>query len=258
MKLPFVISIPHCGTRVPEELRSSMALNRREILESVDSGTSEIFSRIPAQVIVQAQWSRLVVDLNRNPLQRDGKGVVALTDYHGRRIFKTGSEPPPGQIEQRVRDYHTPYHEQLQHALKRPDCLALFDCHSLNGTGPADAPDAGQKRKDIVLSNNGDAGGRPRTNAGAVTCPPDLMLTIAEQFEQQGFSVSLNVPYKGGYIINHYARQLVQNGRFAVQIEINQDLYMKGQSLESDAVQTADIVGRLTSALSLVARGLKA
>ena len=258
MKLPFVISIPHCGTRVPEELRSSMALNRCEILESVDSGTSEIFSRIPAQVIVQAQWSRLVVDLNRNPLQRDGKGVVALTDYHGRRIFNEGCEPSAEQIEQRVLRYHAPFNQQIESAIERPDCLGLFDCHSLNGTGPPDAPDAGQKRKDITLSNNGDAGGRPRHAAGPVTCPPDLMLTIAALFERQGFSVSLNIPYKGGYIINHYAGRLSKNGRFAVQIEINQDLYMGNQDLEPDMDATAEIAGRLTNAMSAFARGLNA
>ena len=258
MQLPFIITIPHCGSQVPEELHAGMALSRHEILESTDFGTSEIFGCIPARVTIQAQWSRLVVDLNRNPLQRDGKGVVALTDYHGRRIFKVGCEPTPGQIEQRILRYHAPFNQQIENAIDQPDCLGLFDCHSLNGTGPPDAPDAGQKRKDITLSNNGDAGGRPRHDAGPVTCRPDLMLTIATHFEQQGFSVSLNFPYKGGHIINHYARRLLKSDRFAVQIEINQDLYMENQDLEPDIDATAAIAGRLTEALSAVARELSA
>jgi N-formylglutamate amidohydrolase len=45
-------------------------------------------------------------------------------------------------------------------------------------------------------------------------------------FKRNGFSVSLNHPYSGGFITTHYGEQLVAAKCFAVQIEINQDLYM--------------------------------
>jgi N-formylglutamate amidohydrolase len=77
MKLPFVISIPHCSTRVPENIRQSMALNDLEIQESVDSCSREIFQSLPAETVLYAQWSRLTVDLNRDPKRRDKKGVIA-------------------------------------------------------------------------------------------------------------------------------------------------------------------------------------
>jgi N-formylglutamate deformylase len=253
MKLPFILSIPHCGVQVPGQLRSEMALSDHEIVESVDFGTYEIFSRIPALTIIHAQWSRLVADLNRNPLRRDEKGVVALSDYHGRRVFTPGCEPTPAQIEQRVAQYHHPYNAQLQQALNSSSFAVLFDCHSLNGTGPADAPDAGQKRKDITLSNFGDHEGKPRGNAGPITCPPDMLLTIARLFQQQGFSVSINNPYKGGFIINHYAPSLLETGRCAVQIEMNQDLYMHAGDVEPEPARIDEVTARVSEAFRSIA-----
>jgi N-formylglutamate deformylase len=258
MQLPFILSVPHCGVQVPQALRSSMALDDREILESVDFGTYEIFGHMPAQAVIKAHWSRLVADLNRNPQQRDAKGVVALIDYHGRRVFKPGSEPAAEQIEQRVQRYHRPYHELLQQALGDHSYLALLDCHSLNGRGPADAPDAGQMRKDITLSNNGDLEGKQRTGMGPVTCPPDLLQAITGLFGQQGFSTSVNHPYKGGYIVNNYAPSLLKTGRFAIQIEMNQDLYMEAGSLEPDPGRISEVTERMTRAFFAIADRLRA
>jgi len=257
-QLPLIFSIPHCGVQVPPELRSDMALNDHEIAESVDFGTFEIFAGMPVQAVIHSRWSRLVVDLNRNPLQRDAKGVVALSDYHGRRVFKPGCEPDADQIEQRVQHYHRPYNVRLQQLLTGQDYLALFDCHSLNGVGPADAPDAGQRRKDITLSNNGDLEGRLRTGQAPLTCPPDILGAIQGILQQEGFSVALNDPYKGGFIINHYAPQLLEAGRYAVQIEMNQDLYMEAGRVEPDAVRIGEVTERLTRAFDDIAGYLRA
>jgi N-formylglutamate deformylase len=247
-QLPLIFSIPHCGIEVPPELRSNMALTDHEIAESVDFGTFEIFAGMPVQAATFTRWNRLVVDLNRNPLQRDAKGVVALTDYHGRRVFKPGCEPTVEQVEQRVRGYHQPYNKQLQQTMTGNNFMALFDCHSLNGVGPADAPDAGQKRKDITLSNNGDLEGRPRDGKGPLTCPPDFLRAVRGLFQREGFSVALNDPYQGGFIINQYAPRLLEAGRYAVQIEMNQDLYMEAGQVEPDLARIAEVTERLTRA----------
>ena len=113
MPLPFIISIPHCASQVPEDIKSTMILSENEILDSVDFGTSEIFGRIPAQEIIMAQWSRLVADPNRAPDRLDPKGVVAWTDYHGRPVFRSDLQPDRGTTIERVRRYHRPYHEAL-------------------------------------------------------------------------------------------------------------------------------------------------
>ncbi|MFH2059814.1 MAG: N-formylglutamate amidohydrolase [Pseudomonadota bacterium] len=223
MTSAFLISLPHCSSKIPDELFDKFALNKDEILESEDFGTKEIFNdlSIPA---IQAQFSRLVVDLNRNPENIDIKGVVAKTDYSGLEIFKSGQYPDLVTIDQLIDTYYRPYHDDLEKAFARPEIKFLFDCHSLNGIGPKDAPDAGFPRKDIILSNNGDTKGNFDPVLGPVSCPKDKILLIKSICESFGFSVSINYPYKGGFITVSYGRKYPDKN--VLQIELNQDLFM--------------------------------
>jgi len=226
MALPFIISIPHGSGRIPDALEGAFALSQDEIDESVDWGTEEIFGSLDASDTVCAQWSRLVVDLNRAPERRDIKGVVAGVDYFGRRVYRPDREPGNREIEGRLNGYYWPYHRRLEDALRNEHACGLFDGHSLNGVGPAEAPDAGCKRKDIVLSNNGDHNGETTRSLGRTTCPVGWLNLMKEAFLNAGFSVALNDPYTAGYITAHYGRILAEEGKFAIQVEINQDLYI--------------------------------
>jgi N-formylglutamate amidohydrolase len=224
-KLPFVFSAPHCSNRIPAEIRKSLNLSDQEIEESTDIGTLEIFGTLPASAVFCASWSRLVVDLNRAPDQRDRKGVVAHIDYSGRNIYRPESLPGKEEVERRLRVYYNPYHRQLRGALDSNEIAGLIDCHSLFAIGPPEAPDPGEKRKDIVLSNNGDLQGFARPGSGPTTCPAERLKLAKAVFEESGFSVSLNRPYAGGYITTHYGHSLSKKGKMGLQMEINQDLY---------------------------------
>ena len=230
MEFPFIISIPHCSFKIPEEVISALALTKEEIWESTDIGTEEIFGPLPAKVSLCARWSRLVADLNRSHDQRDRKGVIALVDYHGRSVFREGHIPNEKVIEGRLRKYYWPFHNRLTKALENPGIKVLFDCHSLNGIGPTEAPDAGKKRKDIILSNNGDQNGNAGPARGRITCPTERLYLIKEAFQEAGFSVSINDPYAGGFITTHYGQKYARMGKISVQIEINQDLYLEHTS----------------------------
>jgi N-formylglutamate deformylase len=227
MKYPFIISLPHCSRQVPEEIRPTLALNNKEIWESTDRGTKEIFGSIPAKKIIFARWSRLVVDLNRSPTQQSAKGVIPQVDYHGRFIYRSGCLPDENERKRRLKEYYWPFHKRLVEAFEETDSKALFDCHSLNGTGPEAAPDFGMKRKDIILGNNGDRSGNINPARGDITCPVKTLQVMKEAFERAGYSVSLNDPYPGGFITNYYGKKFASAGKIVVQIEINQDLYME-------------------------------
>jgi N-formylglutamate deformylase len=227
MKYPFIISLPHCSKQVPEEIRPTLALNNKEIWESTDRGTKEIFGSIPAKKIIFARWSRLVVDLNRSPTQQSAKGVIPQVDYHGRFIYRSGCIPDENERKRRLKEYYWPFHKRLVEAFEETDSKALFDCHSLNGTGPEAAPDFGMKRKDIILGNNGDRSGNINPARGDITCPVKTLQVMKEAFERAGYSVSLNDPYPGGFITNYYGKKFASAGKIVVQIEINQDLYME-------------------------------
>lgn len=224
-RYPFVISIPHCSNRIPEEIKDSFALNDEEIEESTDVGTREIFGAIPVFNVYCAYWSRLAVDLNRGPDQDGPKGVVPRIDYCSRDIYLREALPDVVEMERRVRLYYQPYHQELRSAVERSEIAGLFDCHSLNGTGPPEAPDPGQQRKDVTLSNNGDDEGCAKDGFGEITCSPSFLQGVKGVFEDSGFSVSLNRPYSGGYITTHYGRVLSEKRKMALQVEINQSLY---------------------------------
>ena len=226
MTLPFVITVPHCSNRIPQGIRRVVALSDEEIWESTDIGTKGIFGSLPARSVLCSEWSRLVVDLNRSIHQRDPKGVIAHVDYHGRPIYHAGCTPDEMEAELRFREYYWPFHNGLKEVFDRPDIKGLFDCHSLIGIGPSEAPDQGKRREDIVLGNNGDGNGDLNPPSGKITCPPELLLFMRDAFERVGFSVSVNHPYSGGFITTHYGQQCEDTGKIAVQIEINQDLYL--------------------------------
>jgi len=256
MKFPFIISLPHCSCKIPEEVLPTLALSNEEIWESTDAGTEEIFAPLPVKVSLCARWSRLVVDLNRGHDQKNRKGVIPQVDYHGRSVFSEGGTPDEKEVERRLRKYYWPFHKRLNKALKSPDIKLLFDCHSLNGVGPAEAPDAGKKRKDIVLSNNGDQNGNADPGRGRITCPPERLCLMENAFQKAGFSVSVNDPYAGGFITTHYGQKNACMGKISVQIEINQDLYLEPNSSQPVAEKLEEVRIRVLQSFTEIARKL--
>jgi N-formylglutamate deformylase len=253
MKYPFIISLPHCSRQVPEVIKPTLALNNNEIWESTDRGTKEIFGSIPATKIIFARWNRLVVDLNRNPSRRDSKGVVPHVDYHSRSIYRSGYIPDEQEIERRLSTYYWPFHKSLVDSLEETDGIALFDCHSLNGTGPEEAPDPGKRRKDIILGNHGDDSGNMTPARGPITCQPKTLQLIKMAFERAGFSVSLNDPYPGGFITKYHGAQMIDTGKFAVQIEINQDLYLERTPKRISPERLKDVKTRVLQSFNEIA-----
>jgi len=256
MKLPFVISLPHCSGKIPEPIGSGIVLNETERVDTIDLGAREIFSDLPAEMILCAQWNRLVVDLNRPPNQRDAKGPVALVDYHGRSIYGPEATPDEDEIARRLSLYYNPYHQQLKNAVQKANIKGLLDCHSLKGIGPPESPDRGKKRRDITLGNNGGAGGGKDPLRGEPTCAPEVLRTIKQVFELAGFSVSLNVPYAGGFIVSHYGPALMARGKIALQIEINQDLYLAPETEKVLPEKAADIRSRMLECLKEIGEAI--
>jgi N-formylglutamate amidohydrolase len=234
MRLPFVISLPHCSARIPEALKPGFLLSEEEIQESTDIGTKEIFGPVPGVAVLYAEWSRLVVDLNRDVHQQGPKGVIPQVDYFSRPVYGKGFFPNAEERAQRLESYYRPYHSRLAEALRQPEVKVLFDCHSLNGFGPPEAPDYGKKRPDIILGNNGNPEGGRNSPAGGTTCPEETFHFMKEAFIQEGFSVSGNFPYAGGFVTIHYGSRICLEGKAAVQIEMNQDLFLIPGTLRPD------------------------
>jgi len=245
MRLPFVISVPHASFAIPEDIKPSIALTARETIESCDFGAREIFTQLPVSVTLWARWSRLVVDLNRDPAERGSYGVVPEFDYHGRRIYKENYFPTEEEVDRRLKKYYWPYHHRLKEAMQSPQIKALFDCHSLAKIGPPAAPDTLRWRKDIVLGNGGDLFGEIDPARGMTTCPAETLHMTKKIFCRSGFSVSINRPYSGGFITTHYGTLFAGEGKMTIQIKINHTLYLDEVTLQLRMDKLTPLVKRL-------------
>jgi N-formylglutamate amidohydrolase len=152
--------------------------------------------------------------------------------------------------------YYWPFHRRLINLLNKVDIKALFDCHSLNGTGPQEAPDPGKRRKDIILGNNGDASGKMDPARGSTTCPTETLYLISEAFEGAGFSVALNDPYPGGFITAYHGGTLARTKKIAVQIEINQDLFLDRTGKRCSPKRQKGVADRVLRAFQEIAEKL--
>jgi N-formylglutamate amidohydrolase len=103
-------------------------------------------------------------------------------------------------------------------------------------------------------------GGRPDFVLGdryGASCNPELTRMAAAQLKALGYAVALNKPYAGGYITEHYGRP--QQGRHALQVEVNRALYMDETTFE----RSAEFDGlkrdleRMARALAACVAGLK-
>src|SRR5204862_5365995 len=95
----------------------------------------------------------------------------------------------------------------------------LIDCHSMPSA--AGAKDE-RPRADVVL---GDRYG--------TSCVAAVAETIEQVLRSQGYAVSRNKPYAGGFITEHYGNPAV--GLHAIQLELNRALYMDERRYERSA-----------------------
>jgi len=212
-KYPILITIPHCSTFVPADLRKLMMLKDAGIKKMSDPFTDIIFD-IPRAHVVKARISRLVADLNRAPddIETEAKlskaGVVVSIDLDGNPIYKT--PPSMEMVHERVQKYHETFHDKVDEL--KPKAKFLIDGHSLRSVGPSTREDSGKQRADIILGNR-----------DYTTCSRHMTYKIMKFFEDRGFTVKINDPYKGAYLIGYHCSR---KGLPGIQVEVNEKLFM--------------------------------
>lgn len=224
--LPIVISIPHAGTDFPADIQAEL---KPGLLppDDTDWFVHQLYDfatelGIP---ILRANYSRWVVDLNRNPdstpLYTDGRVLTELcttTTFLGEPIY-TDERPrvAPAEVARRKALYFEPYHVALQQLLDdttaRFGRVLLWDCHSIRRAVPA--IHAGPF-PDLIL------GSADQTSASA-----ELIGQALQQLGRGPYSLSHNTPFKGGFITRHFGRPDAQ--QHALQLEMAKDVYMDNQ-----------------------------
>jgi len=220
-KVPILISVPHCGILFPDEIKEQYHAQFIGKPDDTDWFVDKLydFSSEIGITMIQAVYSRLVVDLNRNPEQKplynDGRIITELvtkTDFHGNHIYKT--IPSQKEIDKRISLYYEPYHNKIDSLLKdfkeEFGHALLFDAHSIRQYVPTIHKD---KFPDLILGD-----------ADETAADKHLIETTLNNLSSSDYSLSHNTPFKGGYITRSFGKP--KSGIHALQLEMTKINYM--------------------------------
>lgn len=230
-KVPIIITVPHAGTYIPGDIKSKMNSELSDKLDDTDWFIDKLygFATDLGITIITANYSRWVVDLNRNPenqpLYNDGRvitDVVTVTDFNGNQIYKDDYIPDSEEVSRRVELYHKPYHAKLNDLLQQTKAefgkVLLFDAHSIRKSVPGirseDFPD-------LILGDNDE------TSAN-----PELIKTTIDSLQNKGYEFSHNRPFKGGYITRSFGKP--EENIHALQLEMCKTNYMDSSEMSYD------------------------
>jgi N-formylglutamate deformylase len=238
--LPFMLSIPHGGLVVPPEAADRHALSDGELFDESDSFTRELYGMADAVLgEVTQDVARAIVDLNRPPDELPPEvedGAIKAATRFGRPTWRDGEAPDPNLQRTLLERYYDPYHRRLAEMLEehRGEVRLLIDCHTMAGTGPPAAKDAGARRPLICLSNLGDETGSS-AHSGRTSVPKAVLVRfreiMAEVFASEIASsdhsnpIGLNQPFLGGHITRHYSEE----GLWVLQVELSKEVYLDSQ-----------------------------
>ena len=231
-EVPILLSVPHCGTTFPDEMKSQYKPELIQAPDDTDWFADKLYDFVSEMgvTMIAAQYSRWVIDLNRDPLRKplysDGRIITALCPtetFLGKPIYQDNrKEISAKETQRRLDTYYHPYHERIQVLLdnlkEKFVKVVLWDCHSIRQTVPTIQK---EKFPDLIL---GDADG--------TSASPGLIETVLGILDHSSYSVNHNHPFKGGYITRHFG--LPSKNQHALQLEMTKVNYMNDAELNYD------------------------
>ena len=214
---PLVISIPHSGTDIPQDIAPLCNLGAKR--EHTDWTLLELVAPL-SETTLAATVSRYIVDVNRFK-PRAGKAtqpIIPRIDEKGNLLFN--NYPSKQKQSDWLERYYTPYYLHLENLLNEKSeqhkRVLLVDLHSYD--------DKLFKTTDIIL------GTRKKQ-----TLSPDTLEKLQVLFHEEGLTTRVDTPFSGGNIIATLGKQARIE---AVQIEVPYSLYLEGHSLHPERATT--------------------
>ncbi len=219
-KFPVLISIPHGGTKVPEEIIDRVCITDKDQFEDSDAFTKNIYN-LKNEVVAQVEGeiARAFVDLNRSTDDRPPKnpdGVVKSKTCLGRPIYHSGRELDDESTELLLKNYYHPFHNRIQELTNTSNEIQLMlDCHSMEAVGPEISPDPGKERPKICLGSN-----------QGKSCSKEWVHKMANCFKTvfglNENDITIDQPFSGGFITRTYGNK----PKPCMQIEMSRILYL--------------------------------
>lgn len=228
-ELPLLISVPHDGCHVPNEIRERMSPAGLAVPDT-DWHVAELydFARDLGASMQVANFSRYVVDLNRSAMDDvlyPGQVVTGLcpaSTFSGEDIYSTGAVTDDEKAE-RISKYWQPYHSRLEATLavmrEKHGYALLWDAHSIPSVVPRLFD--GELPEFNIGTNDGKS------------CVTRIEAAVVEAARKSPYATVINDRFKGGYITRHYGDP--DNNIHALQLEIAQRTYMDEVTTVFDA-----------------------
>jgi N-formylglutamate amidohydrolase len=222
--VPILISVPHCGTAFPAEIKNEYHHQLIESPDDTDWFVDQLYDFAPAMgmTMISAVYSRWVIDLNRDPeskpLYTDGRiitGLCPTTTFLGESLYQDKRESvAAAEIERRLQQYYWPYHHKIDELLLNLKSnfgkVLLWDCHSIRQIVPTIQND---KFPDLIL------GSVDKTSAS-----PELIDLALKRLGADAYSLQHNHPFKGGFITRNFGKP--REHQHALQLEMSKVNYM--------------------------------
>jgi N-formylglutamate deformylase len=232
---PLLISLPHDGSHIPDELAARMTPEARRAPDT-DWHVSRLygFARELGASLLVPSHSRYVVDLNRPPDDtslypgQNTTGLCPSVRFSGDAVYLEGQAPSPDEVDARIARYWRPYHallaDEIARLLAKHGRVLLWEGHSIRACVPFLFEG---RLPDLNLGTAGGASCLPATQAR-------LEAVLGAQHD---FGWVANGRFKGGYITRHYGAPA--RGIEAVQLELAQCNYMDEDSFAWDEARAA-------------------
>ncbi|RKR02961.1 N-formylglutamate deformylase [Maricaulis maris] len=219
---PLVVSMPHSGTALAPGLADRLS-EPAGGLPDTDWHIPELYDFLDAMgaTVIRANYSRYVIDLNRDPTGTSLYPGQATTDlvpttlFDGTPIYKDGEAPHDAEIEQRRTEFYDPYHRALTETLMATRMehgyALLWDAHSIASQVPRLFEGV---LPDLNLGTN-----------GGESC--DRMIerwAVKAMMDHEEYASIVNGRFKGGFITRVFGRP--SQNIHALQMELAQSAYM--------------------------------
>ena len=247
-KTGILLSIPHCGIEFPKEIKDNYKTDLIQHPDDTDSYLEKLYDFASSMgiTVIQAVYSRWVIDLNRTPenssLYSDGRIITSLcptTNFFGDKIYTDQSlEPTSSEVEIRLNKYYYPYHNKIDEILVELKDefknVILWDAHSIRRK-----VETIQKEPfpDLILGNNDKK-----------TASEKIIKAALATLKDSSFEVYHNHPFKGGYITRSKGKPT--KNIHSLQLEMAKDLYMSNNETVYDSTKAQMIQKTLKQALT--------
>jgi len=218
---PLLVSMPHSGENLG--VYADRMTDAARCKADTDWHLPKLYEFLGAldATVIAANYSRYVIDLNRDPSGKSlypGQNVTELcptTTFEEELIYLRNQEPDNAEVKARVQTYWHPYHTAIEAELVRLKAeygyALLWDAHSIASEVPRFFEGC---LPDFNLGTN--TGGSCGEGLGEAL--------LAEAQRHAGYTAVLNGRFKGGFITRQYGDPGANI--HAVQLELSQITYM--------------------------------